>query len=248
LANLPWRNAGNLILCFIHHLSAGKQALASKPAGRFFSPFQLRFMKTFKSLMGRLANTEPAGIINPTSNNMQTTGQAIDLQAGYISYHRKFELVSGFVNSIYDVLAISDRYYNGAPYVCYHSIKHILKNAFNEYPSPGINYRKVSVCRGLLWNTQRAMAKSVVGTLTFSWINDAGIGGANSDDQCILVAYSPTLNKCAFSKEGGERQAGKAELAVPEFHGQKVHTWIGFISADESRISNSIYTGEVLVA
>jgi hypothetical protein len=198
--------------------------------------------------MGRLAKTESAGITNPISNNIQTPDQAIDLQAGYISYHRKFELISGFVNSIYDVLAISDRYYNGTPYVWYHSIKHILKNAFNEYPSPGINYKKVFVSRGLLWNTQHAMAESVVGTLTFNWVNDAGIGGANPDDQCILVAYCPTLNKCVFTKEGGERQAGKAELNAPEFRSQIVHTWLGFISADGNRIANSIYTGEVIVA
>lgn len=198
--------------------------------------------------MSRLTKEESAGKKSQVSNNIQTPEQAIDLQAGYISYHRKFEIVSDFVISISDVLAISDRHYLGTPYVWYHSIKHILKNAFNEFPAPGINYRKVSVSRGLLWNTQRAMAKSVVGILAFNWVNDAGIGGANSDDQCILVAYCPALNKCVFTKEGGERQAGKAELEVPEFKLHTVHTWLGFISADGSRISNSLYTGEIIVA
>jgi hypothetical protein len=196
--------------------------------------------------MGRLAK-ESAVNTTPISNNDQTSGQAFDLQSGYISYHRKFELISEFVISMNDVLAISVRYHYGAPYVWYHSIKHIMKNAFNEYPAPGINYKKVLVSRGLLWNTQRATAKSYSGDITFSWVNDAGIGGANSDDQCILVAYCPGLNKCVFTKEGGERQSGKAELAVPEFRSQTVHTWLGFISADGSRIATSIYTGEVLV-
>lgn len=205
-------------------------------------------MTTFKSFIGRLAKTEPAGISNPISNNIQTPGQAIDLQAGYISYHRKFEVVSEFVLCMNDVLEISVRYFYGGPYVWFHSIKHILKNAFNEYPTPGINYKRVSVCRGPLWNTQQATAKAIYNTLTFSWINDSGIGGANSDDQCILVAYCPSLKKCVFTKEGGERQAGKADLDVPEFRSQTVHTWLGFISADGNRIANSIYTGEVLVA
>ena len=188
--------------------------------------------------------------VNPgtISNNDNTSAQIIDLQAGYMSYHRKFELVSEFVTSIHDVLAISDRYYFGTSYVWYHSIKHILKNAFNEYPTPGINYKKVMVSRGLLWNTQRATAKAYSTDIVFGWVNDAGIGGANADDQCILVAYCPALNKCVFTKAGGERKTGKAELDVSEFKLQTVHTWLGFISADGSCIANSIYTGEVLVA
>lgn len=203
-------------------------------------------MTTFKSLRDRLKK-ETAVNPSPISNCNQTPAQFIDLQAGYMSYHRKFELVAEFVTSMNDVLAISDRYYYGASYVWYHSIKHVLKNAFNEYPTPGINYRKVMISRGLLWNTQQAMAKTVFDTIIFSWVNDAGIGGSNSDDQCILAAYCPALKKCVFTKAGGERQLSKAELAVPEFKGQTVHTWLGFISADGSQIANSIYTGELLV-
>lgn len=89
------------------------------------------------------------------------------------------------------------------------------------------------------------MAKTAAGVITFTWTNDTGVGGAHTDDKCILVANCESLKKCVFTKEGGERHSGEAKLVVPGFHSHKVHTWLGFISADGMRIANSVYTGEI---
>lgn len=204
-------------------------------------------MTTFSSLMGRLTKESASIADRIRKNKKQTHNQPIDPQPGIMPYHRKFEMVSEFVIIMNDVLSISVRYYYGAPYVWYHAIRHILKSAFNEYPVPGINFEKVLISRGHLWNTQKAMAKAAPGAITFTWTNDIGIGGANPDDKCILVAYCESLKKCVFTKEGGERHSGEAKLTVPGFRSHKVHTWLGFISADGTRIANSVYTGEVTV-
>jgi hypothetical protein len=204
-------------------------------------------MTTFSSFMDHLTK-ESANIADRIrKNKKQTHSQPIDPQPGIMPYPRKFEMDSEFVISLKDVLAISDRYHFGGPYVWYHAIRYILRNAFIDYPVPSINYEKVLISRGILWNSQKAMAKATPGAITFTWTNDTGFYGPNPDDRCILVAYCEALNKCLFTKEGGERHAGEARFMVPGFRSHKVHTWLGFISADGMSISNSVYTGEVTI-
>jgi hypothetical protein len=198
-------------------------------------------MKNFMNqLTKRSANIADA-------SSIQTQIQTSTLKSGQVSYPRKFGVISQFVLSMIDVLVISDRYQYGRNYLWYHAVWKIMRNAFVDYPVPGINYAKVLVTRGSLWNTQHAEAKTATNAITFTWANDSGIGGADQNDQCILVAYCEALNQCVFTKDGGSRFLGKAQLAVPGFSGEKVHTWLGFISADGERVATSVYTGEVIV-
>lgn len=186
-----------------------------------------------------------AGVIE--NNKKQTFDQPTDPQPGFLPYPRKFEMVSDFAFGMKELLTISDRYNYGVSYLWYHSIRHIMKYAFNEYPVPGIRYENILISRGNLWNTQEATAMATHDAITFTWTNDAVGGGSSPDDKCILAAYCKTLNKWVFTKEVGERYSGEAKLLVPGFHSQKVQTWLGFISVDGKRIANSIYTGEVII-
>jgi hypothetical protein len=191
-------------------------------------------------LTKRSANVADAG-------SVQTQIRLSTLKPGQISYPRKFGVISQFVLSIIDVLTISDRYQFGKHYLWYHAVWKIMRNAFFDYPVPGINYAKVLVTRGSLWNAEHAEAKAATNAIAFTWSNESGNGGAGQNDQCVLVAYCEALNQCVFTKEGGSRFLGKAQLAVPEFSGEKVHTWLGFISADGEKVATSIYTGEIIV-
>jgi hypothetical protein len=215
------------------------------------SPFIVYYLKTqtmttFSSFKDQLTKRS-AGIADMIKKNKKQSSDQQTVPQGNMPYPRKFEMVSEFVISMRDVLTISDRYHFGAPYLWYHSIRYIMKYAFIDYPVPGINYEKVLISRGDLWNTQKAIAKAVPNAITFTWTNDISIGGAKPDDKCILVAYCEVLNKFVFTSEGGERHSGEAKLVVPGFRSHKVHTWVGFISVDGTRIANSIYTGEITV-
>jgi hypothetical protein len=183
------------------------------------------------------------------TKNMTTLAliQPNDPNQGTLPYHRKFDMVSEFVSCMTNVLSISDHLDFGSAYVWYHTIRSILANAFIDYPAPGIKYENVLVSRGNLWNTQEGIAKADDSGIIFTWSNDSGIRGAQKDDRCILVAYCEALSQCVFTCEGNSRGSGEAQLLVPDFRTQKVHTWLGFISADGKRIANSIYTGEIIV-
>jgi len=197
-------------------------------------------MKTFMNQITK--NSATIADATTIQKQIQTT-----MDSGRVSYPRKFNTISQFVLCIIDVLTISDRHQFGKYYVWYHAVWKIMQCAFVDYPVPGIDYAKVLVTRGSLWNAQHATASVNSNAITFTWSNDSGVGSADQFDQCILVAYCEELDQCVFTKEGGSRFSGKAQLAVPGFIGEKVHTWLGFISADGKRIANSIYTGEVIV-
>jgi hypothetical protein len=191
--------------------------------------------------------------VSPAKQTTENTGlcqgdkQQNNTQATGIHYRQKFELVSDFVSSLQFVLAATDRSNTSTPFLWYHTVWNIMAKAFLIHPVPGIIYEKVPISRGVLWNTHKAEAKASSTSLIFKWSNDSGTGNARPTDRCIVVAYCETLNKCLFSAEGIERRARKATLAVPEFRGHAVHTWLAFMSADGKKASNSVYSGQVMI-
>lgn len=165
----------------------------------------------------------------------------------YLAYQQKFEMASRFVGRIRNVLAVTDRHNYGPLYLWYHAVRYIMKNAFTGDVTPCIIYDKVLISRGYLWNTHSAMAVAGSGEITFVWSDDSGIGAAKPTDKCILVVYCEALNKCVFSSELAERSFTEATLAVSDFRGHTVHTWLGFMSATTKKASNSVYTGELMI-
>lgn len=129
------------------------------------------------------------------------------------------------------------------------ALSDILKRAITGvYPAYGIVYGQVLVSRGSLPNAATATATSpTAGLLNFTWKNEvSGVGKAKPQDQVLLVAYCPELNRAVYRK-GAIRQTLADTLDVSGFAGKEVQTWITFISEDGKDIADSLYTGQVLV-
>ena len=84
--------------------------------------------------------------------------------------------------------------------------------------------------------------------MSFSWVDNSGVGKANPADSTILVAYCKELNQTLFTVGGATRSAGTATLSVPLFSGKEVQTWLAFMGYTGKEIATSIYTGAVTVA
>ena len=116
------------------------------------------------------------------------------------------------------------------------------------FPAFSIDYSKALVSRGKLPNAMApAVTVGAASMLTFSWVDNSGVGLARAADQAVIVAYCPELQQAVYTTAGGSRDGLTAELNLLPFSGLPVHTWIGFLSPG-GLVSNSIYTGEVTVS
>lgn len=107
-----------------------------------------------------------------------------------------------------------------------------------------IRFKNVKVTWGDLQPADRVIAFAKEGGIQFTWHDNSGEGNASPDDKSILIAYCKGRNCFRFNSVGADRHTGKDTLTLSDLRGQMVHTWLGFISADEKEVSNSVYTGK----
>jgi hypothetical protein len=129
------------------------------------------------------------------------------------------------------------------------AVSYNMKNALTgTYPDYKVNYSLALVCRGDLPNAQAPAATATGSIVYYTWTPNDGVGKAGPDDRAILVVYCPARMQCIYTIAAADRSAAAGSIEVPSFAGQKVHTWIGFLSANGRDVSNSIYTGEIQMA
>jgi hypothetical protein len=64
-------------------------------------------------------------------------------------------------------------------------------------------------------------------------------------DQCMLLAYDIENAVVSMKLTGQFRQAGEDSLPIYKMKGRTYHIYVAFSAADRSRVSNSVYLGEV---
>ena len=68
-------------------------------------------------------------------------------------------------------------------------------------------------------------------------------------DKALIVILNTTKGEAIYTTAGPLRSAGTATMSLPvEYSGDKIEVYLGFISDDGSRVSNSAYLGSVTVA
>jgi hypothetical protein len=113
-----------------------------------------------------------------------------------------------------------------------------------------VHYERVSLGRGTLPNAvlPEAKAGDAPGDIRFIWADNTGLGTAAANDTAIVIAYDPALERWLYKKTPVAKRADCSEVfSLPGSTGKKLHTWLMFIS-DGGKASDSVYTGEVLVA
>ena len=103
------------------------------------------------------------------------------------------------------------------------------------------------VSRGDLPNASGVAATVTNKIVHFTWTDNSGLGMAKATDKAVLVAYCKNYNLTMYSIGSAARSAKAGVLDVSNFNGFTVETWIAFLNEDGSMVSNSIYTGELMV-
>jgi hypothetical protein len=123
----------------------------------------------------------------------------------------------------------------------------IMNLAIVTNPDIVIQWPKVLVSKGPIAPVNHAFALvNDEGDIAFTWTDNSGEGTAKKNDKAIMVGYFPESKQAVFSFSEVERKDGSALLIAGTLKGT-VHTWLGFLSADETNVANSVYTGELKI-
>jgi hypothetical protein len=147
---------------------------------------------------------------------------------------------TGFFNKSFPAYGHTGSGYNRAT-------SSIMNLAIITNPDVAIQWPKVLVSKGPIAPVNHASALvNDEGNIAFTWTDNSGDGTAKKNDKAILVAYFPESQEAVFSFSDAERKDGTALLIAGTIKGT-VHTWLGFLSADEANVANSVYTGELVI-
>lgn len=116
------------------------------------------------------------------------------------------------------------------------------------YPSLSINYPQLLLsCGDLPKADSPAAAATLPGRLRFYWTDNSGCGRSMTNDKAFIAAYCEEIDQWIFMLDTAFRAAGTCTVDLKEFSGMRVHTYLGFISANGKYVSESVYVGEVAV-
>jgi hypothetical protein len=116
------------------------------------------------------------------------------------------------------------------------------------FPDYQLNFQQVLISKGnLLMPRHAAVSKMKGHRIYFSFTDNSNPVDSSATDKVILVAYSKKLNQAIFSLDAGTRKDCEAVLKAPSLRGSEVETWIGFINEEETEVSNSVYTGRIIL-
>jgi hypothetical protein len=206
------------------------------------SGFLGNFIGTIGPVTGFMRNGH--NFLRSSTSSVKNKGTALQLaQQQKIDVCTRFIKVftgTGFLNKSFPAYGHTGTGYNRA-------MGALMSRALTgAYPELQLNYQQVLISRGRLPEAQGAkMVKKPNNTLQFTFTDNSIDGIAASDDTIMLVAYAPDLQQAIFTLHAGFRKDKTATLNAAALKGHAVETWIGFLSADATDASDSVWVGRV---
>ncbi len=83
--------------------------------------------------------------------------------------------------------------------------------------------------------------------INFTWTDNSG-DDIKATDTVIMVVYNSDSKRGLYTLNSGIlRSAAAATKTVSQYAGKMVETWLAFLSADGTSVSDSVYAGQVTV-
>ncbi|MBB5441210.1 hypothetical protein HDC92_004917 [Pedobacter sp. AK017] len=112
------------------------------------------------------------------------------------------------------------------------------------YPNATMVYEKVLVTEGKIGKAMHPIAELTAEGLSFSWVCPPDLDWSRPNDQVILLAYFPRLEKAEYLLYGPSRLSAEAQLMLPpDLLNAHMEVYISFIAQDRKQIANSTYLG-----
>ncbi len=203
------------------------------------------FLGGFKGILGTAVGSKWKGksVIKSRPPKKRTT-PATELQ---LQQQARFALIIAFLKPIRTLLNLTYKKPAAGDMSGHNMAFSVNKDAVTGvFPDFVIDYPKVLLSQGGLFNADApAAASAAAGKLTFTWTDNSDGENELISDMAWAGAYNPETKRWVLKQKVATRNAGTFTLDVPTFSGKPVQTYIGFMSADRKKISDSQYTGVV---
>lgn len=180
---------------------------------------------------------KPSSVANP-----RTEGQ-LDQRSKFATVLRFLQPMTDFLRVGFKLYAIRMTQFNAA----------MSYNLFNgvsgTYPNYTIDYPNTLVSRGNLKGVANGAASSTVqGEVNITWDDNSSSGNALTTDKSLILILNPDKKESIYTTSGPLRSAESETIVLPdEYSDDFVEVYLGFISEDGSKVSNSTYLGSVKV-
>ena len=167
-----------------------------------------------------------------------------------LSQRSKFALTVKFLKPIHPYLRVGFKGFAGGQTAFNAAMSYHLSNAISgEYPNYELDFTKALVSCGSLVTAEKVEATLVDGRVTFTWIDNSGIGNASPTDRAMPLVFNSTRNEAVYIKAGDARAEESTYLNLPShWLDDEIQIYLGFISDDGLNVANSVYLGKKTVA
>lgn len=178
----------------------------------------------------------PASILNPRTEKQLTQ-------------RNRFSLMGRQLKTLNPILKVGFKGVTGRGMTTYSTAMayNIDKAVKGEYPDFAIDYAKLQIAVGPLYPANNASAACEDGSLNFVW-DGAAVNNAKPTDRVMAIACNVNRNEVVYDLDVAARADASASLDLPSaWADDEVETYLVFASDDGSMVSNSLYTGKVMV-
>jgi hypothetical protein len=211
----------------------------------FMAKFEADVLGKFRGKVGSVVGSRWNGINYVKHKGPSTRSNNSPKQK---EQQAKFLIVAKFARQLSKLLNITYKTRAHKMTAKNNAIGYILQNAITgTYPNYEIEYSKVLISRGGLEPAMNPTVSVAAGTMTWRWVNNTDMIGAENSDLSIVVIYCPETKQCRYRLYGTTRASQAATLDVTPFVGKAVVTYLAFIAEGRDAVSDSVFTGEFLV-
>jgi Family of unknown function (DUF6266) len=205
------------------------------------------FMGGFKGLLGPAVGSKWKGkTVIKSRPPKKRTGPTSDAQ---LQQQAKFSLIVAFLKPLRPLLDLTYKKAAASDMSGLNKAFSANKDAITGvFPAFTIDFAKAVLSSGTILNADVASAASTAaGKVVFTWTDNSDGVGALSSDLAYVAVYNEQLKRWVQNSKIAARSAGTCTIDTPAFSGKTVQTYIGFMSADQKKISPSLFTGAVNV-
>ncbi len=176
---------------------------------------------------------KPSSVANPRTEGQVNQRNKFTVALEYLQPNL------AFVKKGYKNYAVKKTEFNA-------SMSYVLNNAITgTAPDFTVDFANALLSRGNLSGVLNPGTDLVTPEeVTFTWDDNSTDGNANATDIAMLLVYNPGKKESIAQLEGANRTAGTESVIIPStYAGDTVELFMAFITADGSKVSNSVYLG-----